>query len=87
MLSNKILANQIILWSFIWCVCISACKTCNECFLICCQKYNDALIITEDARTKDALDYLDRFFEQVRNAGYDETERNLTEFFDSKEFY
>lgn len=53
---------------------------------ICYQKYNDALIITEDARTKDALDYLDGFFEQVRNAGYDETERKLTQYFDSKEF-
>ncbi|KAA0706490.1 putative ATP-dependent RNA helicase DDX58 [Triplophysa tibetana] len=48
------------------------------------RKYNDALIITEDARTIDALDYLDWFFEQVRNAGYDETERKLTEFFDSQ---
>lgn len=46
------------------------------------RKYNDALIITEDARTKDALDYLDGFFQQVRNAGYGETERKLTEFFD-----
>uniref|UniRef100_A0A8C1XKY8 Activating signal cointegrator 1 complex subunit 3 n=1 Tax=Cyprinus carpio TaxID=7962 RepID=A0A8C1XKY8_CYPCA len=42
------------------------------------RKYNDALIINEDARTKDALDYLDAFFDQVRNAGYDETERKLT---------
>ncbi|KAK9954750.1 hypothetical protein ABG768_016796 [Culter alburnus] len=48
------------------------------------RKYNDALIINEDARTKDALDYLDGFFEQVRNAGYDETERKLTAFYDSQ---
>ncbi|XP_065131729.1 antiviral innate immune response receptor RIG-I [Paramisgurnus dabryanus] len=48
------------------------------------RKYNDALIITEDARTKDALDYLDAFFEDVRNAGFDETERELTAFYDSQ---
>ncbi|XP_051518329.1 antiviral innate immune response receptor RIG-I-like [Myxocyprinus asiaticus] len=48
------------------------------------RKYNDALIINEDARTKDALDYLDAFFEQVRNAGYDETERKVTALFDSQ---
>ncbi|XP_036407164.1 probable ATP-dependent RNA helicase DDX58 [Megalops cyprinoides] len=46
------------------------------------RKYNDALIINEDARTKDALDYLEVFFNQVRNAGFDETERKLTEYFD-----
>uniref|UniRef100_A0A8B9HGA8 Activating signal cointegrator 1 complex subunit 3 n=1 Tax=Astyanax mexicanus TaxID=7994 RepID=A0A8B9HGA8_ASTMX len=45
-------------------------------------KYNDALIINEDARTKDALDYLQAFIEQVRKAGYDSTERTLTAFFD-----
>ncbi|KAF4096228.1 probable ATP-dependent RNA helicase DDX58 [Onychostoma macrolepis] len=46
------------------------------------RKYNDALIINEDARTKDALDYLDAFFDQVRNAGYGETERKLTALYD-----
>ncbi|XP_059397279.1 probable ATP-dependent RNA helicase DDX58 [Carassius carassius] len=46
------------------------------------RKYNDALIINEDARTKDALDYLDAFFDQVRSAGYDETERKLTALYD-----
>uniref|UniRef100_W5L9E5 Activating signal cointegrator 1 complex subunit 3 n=1 Tax=Astyanax mexicanus TaxID=7994 RepID=W5L9E5_ASTMX len=46
------------------------------------RKYNDALIINEDARTKDALDYLQAFIEQVRKAGYDSTERTLTAFFD-----
>uniref|UniRef100_A0A9J8B4C1 RNA helicase n=1 Tax=Cyprinus carpio carpio TaxID=630221 RepID=A0A9J8B4C1_CYPCA len=46
------------------------------------RKYNDALIINEDARTKDALDYLDAFFDQVRNAGFDETERKLTALYD-----
>ncbi|XP_036447793.1 probable ATP-dependent RNA helicase DDX58 [Colossoma macropomum] len=48
------------------------------------RKYNDALIINEDARTKDALDYLQAFIEQVRNAGYDDTERKLTAFFDAQ---
>ncbi|XP_072552312.1 antiviral innate immune response receptor RIG-I [Salminus brasiliensis] len=46
------------------------------------RKYNDALIINEDARTKDALDYLQAFIEQVRKLGYDDTERKLTAFFD-----
>uniref|UniRef100_A0A8B9HHC6 Activating signal cointegrator 1 complex subunit 3 n=1 Tax=Astyanax mexicanus TaxID=7994 RepID=A0A8B9HHC6_ASTMX len=53
---------------------------CDVC--VCYQKYNDALIINEDARTKDALDYLQAFIEQVRKAGYDSTERTLTAFFD-----
>lgn len=48
------------------------------------RKYNDALIINEDARTIDALGYLDGFFEQVRNAGYHETERKLTALYDSQ---
>ncbi|KAI4896413.1 hypothetical protein NFI96_031512 [Prochilodus magdalenae] len=48
------------------------------------RKYNDALIINEDARTKDSLDYLEAFIEQVRNAGFDETERKLTAFFDAQ---
>ncbi|XP_056092574.1 probable ATP-dependent RNA helicase DDX58 [Rhinichthys klamathensis goyatoka] len=48
------------------------------------RKYNDALIINEDARTKDSLDFLDGFFEQVRNAGFDETERKLTALYDSQ---
>uniref|UniRef100_A0A3B4C3T9 RNA helicase n=1 Tax=Pygocentrus nattereri TaxID=42514 RepID=A0A3B4C3T9_PYGNA len=48
------------------------------------RKYNDALIINEDARTKDALDYLQAFIDQVRAAGYDDTERKLTAFFDAQ---
>ncbi|XP_030629349.1 antiviral innate immune response receptor RIG-I [Chanos chanos] len=48
------------------------------------RKYNDALIINEDARTKDALEYLDTFFQQVRSAGYEETERKLTGYFDAQ---
>nr|WEG21295.1 RIG-I [Anguilla anguilla] len=48
------------------------------------RKYNDALIINEDARTKDALDYLKAFFDQVRQAGFDETEQKLTACFDTE---
>ncbi|KAJ8382996.1 hypothetical protein SKAU_G00037740 [Synaphobranchus kaupii] len=48
------------------------------------RKYNDALIINEDARTKDALDYLKAFFDQVRQAGFDETEQKLTACFDAE---
>nr|XP_015201265.1 PREDICTED: probable ATP-dependent RNA helicase DDX58 isoform X1 [Lepisosteus oculatus] len=48
------------------------------------RKYNDALIINEDARTKDALVYLEAFFDQVRNAGFDETEQKITAFFDAE---
>ncbi|KAJ8269635.1 hypothetical protein COCON_G00122420 [Conger conger] len=48
------------------------------------RKYNDALIINEDARPKDALVYLEAFFDQVRQAGFDETEQKLTAFFDSQ---
>uniref|UniRef100_A0A6Q2YSF0 RNA helicase n=1 Tax=Esox lucius TaxID=8010 RepID=A0A6Q2YSF0_ESOLU len=46
------------------------------------RKYNDALIINEDARTKDALEYLSAFIEQVKNAGHDDTERQLTTYFE-----
>ncbi|KAF7244727.1 putative ATP-dependent RNA helicase DDX58 [Varanus komodoensis] len=46
------------------------------------RKYNDALIINEDARTKDALAYLKEFFENVRRWGLDETEQQLASTFD-----
>uniref|UniRef100_A0A673W7N4 RNA helicase n=1 Tax=Salmo trutta TaxID=8032 RepID=A0A673W7N4_SALTR len=49
------------------------------------RKYNDALIINEDARTKDALDYLSVFIQQVKNAGHDETEQRLTAYFDGQQ--
>uniref|UniRef100_A0A673V5Y3 Antiviral innate immune response receptor RIG-I n=1 Tax=Suricata suricatta TaxID=37032 RepID=A0A673V5Y3_SURSU len=48
------------------------------------RKYNDALIINEDARMKDALDYLKNFYTNVRAAGFDETEQDLTRRFDEK---
>ncbi|KAG9347057.1 hypothetical protein JZ751_005984 [Albula glossodonta] len=48
------------------------------------RKYNDSLIIKEDARTKDALYYLEAFFDEVRHAGFDETEQMLTSLFDAQ---
>ncbi|XP_077821292.1 antiviral innate immune response receptor RIG-I isoform X4 [Macaca mulatta] len=48
------------------------------------RKYNDALIISEHARLKDALDYLKDFFSNVRAAGFDETEQDLTQRFEEK---
>uniref|UniRef100_A0A8D2D7X1 Antiviral innate immune response receptor RIG-I n=1 Tax=Sciurus vulgaris TaxID=55149 RepID=A0A8D2D7X1_SCIVU len=48
------------------------------------RKYNDALIISEDAQMKDALDYLKDFFNNVRTAGFDETEQDLTRRFEEK---
>ncbi|XP_048382375.2 probable ATP-dependent RNA helicase DDX58 [Stegostoma tigrinum] len=48
------------------------------------RKYNDALIINDDARTKDAVDYLEEFFNNVKEGGYDETEQKLTALFEDK---
>lgn len=48
------------------------------------RKFNDALIINEHARVKDALDYLKDFFCNVRTAGFDETEQDLTRRFEEK---
>ncbi|XP_060695436.1 antiviral innate immune response receptor RIG-I-like isoform X2 [Hemiscyllium ocellatum] len=48
------------------------------------RKYNDALIINDDARTKDAIDYLEEFFNNVKEGGYDETEQKLTALFEDK---
>ncbi|KAK2493431.1 hypothetical protein MC885_018001 [Smutsia gigantea] len=48
------------------------------------RKYNDALIISEHARMKDALDYLKEFFNNVRAAGFDATEQHLTQRFEEK---
>ncbi|KAM9642110.1 antiviral innate immune response receptor RIG-I [Trichechus inunguis] len=48
------------------------------------RKYNDALIISEHARVKDALDYLKDFFANVRAAGFDEIEQDLTSRFEEK---
>lgn len=46
------------------------------------QKYNDALIINEHARMKDALYYLKEFYNNVRAAGFDATEQHLTQRFE-----
>lgn len=48
------------------------------------QKYNDALIINEDARVKDALNYLKNFFRNVRAAGFDAIEQDLTQRFEGR---
>lgn len=48
------------------------------------RKYNDALIISEDAQMKDALNYLKAFFRDVREAAFDETEQDLTRRFEEK---
>ncbi|XP_008059372.1 probable ATP-dependent RNA helicase DDX58 [Carlito syrichta] len=48
------------------------------------RKYNDALIINEHARMKDALDYLKHFFSNVRAAGFNEIEQDLTRRFEEK---
>ncbi|KAI5942176.1 Antiviral innate immune response receptor RIG-I [Manis javanica] len=48
------------------------------------RKYNDALIINEHARMKDALYYLKEFYNNVRAAGFDATEQHLTQRFEEK---
>ncbi|XP_062985266.1 antiviral innate immune response receptor RIG-I isoform X1 [Elgaria multicarinata webbii] len=48
------------------------------------RKYNDALIINEDARTKDAVAYLKEFFENMRSWGLDEIEEQLASNFEAK---
>ncbi|NXC16262.1 DDX58 helicase, partial [Corythaeola cristata] len=49
------------------------------------RKFNDALIISEDARIEDALAYLTEFFTNVENGPYTELERQLTAKFQEKE--
>ncbi|NXM89686.1 DDX58 helicase, partial [Oenanthe oenanthe] len=49
------------------------------------RKFNDALIIGEDARIEDALAYLNEFFTNVKNGPYTELEKKLTEKFQEKE--
>uniref|UniRef100_A0A2D4NV97 RNA helicase n=1 Tax=Micrurus surinamensis TaxID=129470 RepID=A0A2D4NV97_MICSU len=46
------------------------------------RKYNDALIINEDARTKDALDYLKDYFEDIKNGNFDDIEQQLASNFE-----
>nr|XP_009942225.1 PREDICTED: probable ATP-dependent RNA helicase DDX58 [Opisthocomus hoazin] len=49
------------------------------------RKFNDALIISEDARIEDALAYLTEFFTNVKNGPYTELEKQLTAKFEEKE--
>uniref|UniRef100_A0A670ZGR7 RNA helicase n=1 Tax=Pseudonaja textilis TaxID=8673 RepID=A0A670ZGR7_PSETE len=59
-------------------------RVCRALF-ICMQhlrKYNDALIINEDARTKDALDYLKDYFEDIKNCYFDDIEQQLASNFE-----
>ncbi|NWW95158.1 DDX58 helicase, partial [Rhynochetos jubatus] len=49
------------------------------------RKFNDALIISEDARLEDALAYLTEFFTNVKNGPYTELEKQLTAKFQEKE--
>ncbi|KFP82392.1 putative ATP-dependent RNA helicase DDX58, partial [Acanthisitta chloris] len=49
------------------------------------RKFNDALIISEDARIEDALAYLKEFFTNVKNGPYTELEKQLTDKFQEKE--
>ncbi|XP_004632075.1 probable ATP-dependent RNA helicase DDX58 [Octodon degus] len=48
------------------------------------RKYNDTLIISEDAQMKDALNYLKDFFNNVRAAAFGEIEQELTRRFEEK---
>ncbi|XP_015270024.1 PREDICTED: probable ATP-dependent RNA helicase DDX58 [Gekko japonicus] len=48
------------------------------------RKYNETLIINEDARTQDALAYLKDFFENIRNVGFDDIEEKLASNFEDK---
>ncbi|KFV82733.1 putative ATP-dependent RNA helicase DDX58, partial [Struthio camelus australis] len=49
------------------------------------RKFNDALIICEDARIQDALAYLTEFFTNVKNGPFTELEQHLTAKFQEKE--
>ncbi|NXW78973.1 DDX58 helicase, partial [Hirundo rustica] len=49
------------------------------------RKFNDALIISEDARIEDALAYLNEFFTNVKNGPYTALEKQLMEKFQEKE--
>ncbi|XP_078659837.1 antiviral innate immune response receptor RIG-I-like isoform X1 [Branchiostoma floridae x Branchiostoma belcheri] len=45
------------------------------------RKYTDALAINADARTKDALQYLDKFVAGLQREGFDGTDRDLVKHF------
>ncbi|XP_069818185.1 antiviral innate immune response receptor RIG-I isoform X2 [Dendropsophus ebraccatus] len=46
------------------------------------RKFNDALIINNDARTKDALEYLENFFTNIKNGTFTKIEQDLTKKFE-----
>ncbi|XP_072010323.1 antiviral innate immune response receptor RIG-I isoform X2 [Engystomops pustulosus] len=48
------------------------------------RKFNDALIINDDARTKDALEFLENFFSNIRNGTFTETEQELAKKFEAE---
>lgn len=47
------------------------------------RKFNDSLIINNDARTKDALEYLEKYFNNIRNGTFTEIEQELTNKFEA----
>ncbi|XP_018409963.1 PREDICTED: probable ATP-dependent RNA helicase DDX58 [Nanorana parkeri] len=48
------------------------------------RKLNNALMINEDARTKDALDYLQNFFTSIKNGTFTDIENKLVNMFEVK---
>ncbi|KAJ8261274.1 hypothetical protein COCON_G00169970 [Conger conger] len=48
------------------------------------RKYNDCLIILEDARAKDAFKYLLEYFNNMDPAFFDETDEKLVNYFEEK---
>ncbi|CAH2293986.1 probable ATP-dependent RNA helicase DDX58 [Pelobates cultripes] len=46
--------------------------------------YNDSIMINDDVRTKDALDYLKNFLENVKNGSYNQIEQQVTKVFEAK---
>ncbi|KAI1905223.1 hypothetical protein AGOR_G00013910 [Albula goreensis] len=48
------------------------------------RKYNDCLIISEDARVKDAFKYLLEYFNSMDPAFFDETDEKLVNYFQEK---
>ncbi|CAJ0935761.1 unnamed protein product [Ranitomeya imitator] len=48
------------------------------------KKLNDSLIINDDARTKDALEYLQKFFTDIKNGTFTEIEQELAKKFEDE---
>ncbi|XP_053558602.1 antiviral innate immune response receptor RIG-I [Bombina bombina] len=47
------------------------------------RKYNDSIMINDDARTQDALEYLETFIYNVKNGSYNQIEQQLTKRFEA----